>query len=55
MADSDTAAALAANFEFSDERVRADRPAVYGELRKGPPRFADGRLEVESTGPREDT
>jgi cytochrome P450 len=35
------AAALAENFDFSDERVRADPPAVYAELRKGPPRWSD--------------
>ncbi len=35
------AAALAENFDFSDERVRADPPAVYAELRKGPPRWSN--------------
>jgi cytochrome P450 len=35
------AAALAENFDFSDEGVRADPPAVYAELRKGPPRWSD--------------
>lgn len=41
MADTGTAAALADNFDFSDERVRADRAAVYTELRKGPPHWSD--------------
>jgi len=41
MADTGTAAALAENFDFSDEQVRRDRPAVYAELRKGPPTWSD--------------
>jgi cytochrome P450 len=41
MADTGTAAALAENFDFSDEQVRRDRPAVYAELRKGPPKWSD--------------
>ncbi|MDQ1464111.1 MAG: hypothetical protein QOJ56_6503 [Mycobacterium sp.] len=35
------AAALAGNFDRSDEQVRLDRPAVYAELRRGPPRWSD--------------
>jgi len=41
MAHTLTAAALAENFDFSDERVRADRAAVYAEMRKGPPRWSN--------------
>jgi cytochrome P450 len=41
MADVSSAAVLADNFDFSDARVRADRPAVYAELRKGPPHWSD--------------
>src|ERR1700722_4257563 len=41
MADTAPAAALAENSDFSDERGRADRPAVYAELRKGSPRWSD--------------
>lgn len=41
MADTGTVEDLAENFDFSDERVRRDRAAVYAELRKGPPRWSD--------------
>ncbi|MGB8407231.1 MAG: cytochrome P450 [Mycobacterium sp.] len=41
MADTGTVEELAENFDFSDERVRRDRVAVYAELRKGPPRWSD--------------
>jgi cytochrome P450 len=34
-------AELVANFDFSDPQVRADPPAVYAELRNGPPRWSD--------------
>ncbi|MFZ3346800.1 MAG: cytochrome P450 [Mycobacterium sp.] len=34
-------AALAENFDFSDPAVRQNPPAVYTELRKGPPRWSD--------------
>jgi cytochrome P450 len=36
------AAQLAANFDFTDPRVRQDPPAVWAELRKGPPVWAEG-------------
>lgn len=35
------AAVLAENFDFTDPAVRADAPAVYAELRKGPPRWSE--------------
>ena len=35
------ASELAANFDFTDPRVRQDPPAVYAELRKGPPKWSD--------------
>ncbi|MUL64528.1 hypothetical protein BOO86_08650 [Mycobacterium sp. CBMA 234] len=41
MADTGTVEELAENFDFSDERVRQDRAAVYAELRKGPPRWSE--------------
>jgi cytochrome P450 len=41
MTDTGTAAALAENFDFSDAAVRVDPPAVWAELRKGPPRWSD--------------
>jgi hypothetical protein len=41
MTDTGTVAALPGNFHFSDEQVRPDRPAVYAELGKGPPRWSD--------------
>ena len=41
MADTGTVEELAENFDFSDERVRENRTAVYAELRKGPPRWSD--------------
>lgn len=36
------AAQLAENFDFTDPRVRQNPPAVWAELRKGPPRWAEG-------------
>jgi cytochrome P450 len=41
MADVTSVAVLADDFDFSDARVRADRPAVYAELRKGAPRWSN--------------
>ena len=35
------AAELAAQFDFSDPRVKADSASVYAELRKGPPKWTD--------------
>lgn len=35
------AAELAANFDFSDPRVKVDVASVYAELRKGPPKWSD--------------
>lgn len=37
MADPSSIAELAENFDFTDERVRRDRGAVYPELLKGRP------------------
>jgi DNA-directed RNA polymerase sigma subunit (sigma70/sigma32) len=42
MADTGTVEELAEDFDFSDERVRENRTAVYAELRKGPPRWSRG-------------
>jgi cytochrome P450 len=41
MADPSSIVELAENFDFTDERVRRDRGAVYAELHKGPPRWSD--------------